>query len=164
MKRYVLLFLMFLSGITHAQLNLKVTKGVDNPTKIAVVPFAWAGGRLPEDIAKIVGNDLEFSGQFEATDPERMLAFPRSEVEVHYRDWKALGSEYLLIGSITQQAGRYYASYELFDVVQQKRVLAKLTVDGTEAQLRDMAHHISDKVYETITGIRGIFFNQINLC
>lgn len=161
MKRYLLLCLIFVAGFAHAQLNLKVTKGVDNPTRIAVVPFAWAGGRLPEDLAKIVGNDLEFSGQFEAIDPERMLSFPRSELEVHYRDWKALGSEYLLIGSITQQAGRYYASYELFDVVQQKRVFAKLTVDGTEAQLRDMAHHISDKVYETITGIRGIFSTKL---
>src|SRR5690606_16807839 len=129
--------------------------------KIAVVPFAWTGGRLPEDLGKIVGNDLEFSGQFEATAPDRMLSFPRSEAEIHYRDWKALGAEYLLIGSITQQAGRYYASYELFDVVQQRRVFAKLTVDGAEAQLRDMAHHISDKVYETIAGIRGIFSTKL---
>ena len=143
MKRYLVLCLIFVAGLAQAQLNLKVTKGVDNPTKIAVVPFAWAGGRVPEDLAKIIGNDLEFSGQFEATAPDRMLSFPRSEAEVHYRDWKALGAEYLLIGSITQQAGRYYASYELFDVVQQKRVFAKLTVDGSETQLRDMAHHLS---------------------
>ncbi len=160
--RYIIsAFLLVFAISANAQNIVFVTKGVDNPTKISVVPFGWTGGRLPEDIAKIVGNDLEFSGQFEATDPSRMLAFPRNETEVHYRDWKALGSEYLLIGSITQQAGRYYASYELFDVVQQKRVFAKLTVDGTEAQLRDMAHHISDKVYETITGIRGIFSTKL---
>lgn len=161
MKYIISAFLFVVAISANAQNIVFVTKGVDNPTKIAVVPFAWTGGRLPEDIGKIVGNDLEFSGQFEATDPERMLAFPRTEAEVHYRDWKALGSEYLLIGSITQQAGRYYASYELFDVVQQKRVFAKLTVDGTEAQLRDMAHHISDKVYETITGVRGIFSTKL---
>ncbi|WP_062066305.1 Tol-Pal system beta propeller repeat protein TolB [Cellvibrio sp. OA-2007] len=160
--RYIIsAFLLVFAISANAQNIVFVTKGVDNPTKIAVVPFGWAGARLPGDIAKIVGNDLEFSGQFEATKPERMLSFPRSEAEVHYRDWKALGAEYLLIGSITQQAGRYYASYELFDVVQQKRVFAKLTVDGTEAQLRDMAHHISDKVYETITGIRGIFSTKL---
>lgn len=161
MKRYLLLCLIFVTSLAQAQLNLRVTKGVDNPTKIAVAPFAWNGGRLPEDLAKIIGNDLAFSGQFEAIPADRMLAFPRSEAEVHYRDWKILGAEYLVIGSITQQAGRYYASYELFDVVQQKRVFAKLAVDGTELQLRDMAHHISDKVYETITGIRGIFSTKL---
>jgi TolB protein len=160
-KRYLLLCLIFVSAITHAQLNLRVTKGVDNPTKIAVVPFSVTGGSVSEDLAKIIGNDLEFSGQFEAIRPDRMLSFPKSEIEVHYRDWKILGSEYLLIGSVTQQAGRFYASYELFDVVQQKRVFAKLTVDGSELQLRDMAHHISDKVYETITGIRGIFSTKL---
>lgn len=161
MRYLVSAFLLFFAISANAQNIVFVTKGIDNPTKIAVVPFAWTGGRLSEDIAKIVSNDLEFSGQFEATDPGRMLSFPRSEAEVHYRDWKVLGSEYLVIGSITQQAGRYYASYELFDVVQQKRVFAKLTVDGTEAQLRDMAHHISDKIYETITGIRGIFSTKL---
>ena len=161
MKRYLLVCLIFFSAVAQAQLNMRITKGVDNPTKIAVVPFAWTGGALAEDLAKIVGNDLEFSGQFEAIRADRMLSYPKSELEVHYRDWKILGSEYLLIGSVTQQAGRYYASYELFDVVQQKRVFAKLTVDGSEAQLRDMAHHISDKVYETITGIRGIFSTKL---
>lgn len=161
MRYLVSAFLLFFAISANAQNIVFVTKGVDNPTKIAVVPFAWTGGRLSEDIAKIVSNDLEFSGQFEATEPGRMLSFPRAEAEVHYRDWKVLGSEYLVIGSITQQAGRYYASYELFDVVQQKRVFAKLTVDGTETQLRDMAHHISDKIYETITGIRGIFSTKL---
>jgi TolB protein len=160
-KRYLILCLLFVAGVTNAQLNLKVTKGVDKPTRVAVVPFNWTGGRLPEDIATIVGKDLEFSGQFESIRQDRMLSFPRSEAEVHYRDWNALGAEYLLIGSIVNQAGRYFASYELFDVVQQKRVFAKLTVDGSEAQLRDMAHHISDKVYETITGIRGIFSTKL---
>jgi TolB protein len=159
--RYLMLCLIFVSAVSHAQLNLRVTKGVDNPTKIAVVPFALSGGALAEDLAKIIGNDLQFSGQFEAIRADRMLSFPKSEAEVHYRDWKILGAEYLLIGSVTSQAGRYYASYELFDVVQQKRVFAKLTVDGSEAQLRDMAHHISDKAYETITGIRGIFSTKL---
>lgn len=146
----------------QAQTNIVfVTKGIDNPTKIAVVPFDWAGGRLSENVGAIIGKDLEFSGQFEAISPTRMLSFPRSEAEVHYRDWKILGAEYLLLGSLTQQNGRYYASYELFDVVQQKRVFFRMTVDGTEAQLRDIAHAISDKVYETITGIRGIFSTKL---
>jgi len=153
---------MVLALVCQAQTNIVfVTKGIDNPTKIAVVPFAWDGGRISEDVGAIIGKDLEFSGQFEAISPTRMLAFPRSEAEVHYRDWKVLGAEYLVLGSLTQQNGRYYASYELFDVVRERRVLLRTTVDGTEAQLRDLAHHISDKIYETITGIRGIFSTKL---
>jgi TolB protein len=45
--------------------------------------------------------------------------------------------------------------------VQQRRVLDRISVDGSETQLRDIAHRISDKAYETITGIRGIFSTKI---
>jgi TolB protein len=160
-KIIISVMLMMMCGLAQAQSNIVfVTKGIDNPTKIAVVPFDWLGTPLPEDIAKIVRKDLEFSGQFEATDPERMLAFPKNESEVHYRDWKALGSEYLLLGNVTQRDGRYYASYSLFDVIQQRKMFDS-TVDGSPTQLRDIAHHISDKVYETITGIRGIFSTKL---
>jgi TolB protein len=90
-----------------------------------------------------------------------MISYPISESEIRYRDWKMINAEYILIGGIAEQAGRYTATYELFDVVQQKRVLIKMSVDGADAQLRDMAHRISDKVYETITNIRGIFSTKI---
>ena len=162
MKRFILLMVFFVTSYAQAQLtNINITKGIDNPTRIAVVPMSYVGPKLPEDISEIVRNDLNFSGQFESIPVEKMISYPQNESEIHYRDWKMINAEFLLIGGITQQAGRYYASYELFDVVQQKRALARITVDGTEAQLRDIAHRISDKAYETVTGIRGIFSTKI---
>lgn len=162
MKRFILLALVLVSGFAQAQLtNIAITKGIDNPTRIAVVPMAYAGEKLPEDIADIVRKDLNFSGQFESIPVEKMISYPQNESEIHYRDWKMINAEFLLIGGITFNAGRYYASYELFDVVQQKRALARITVDGSDTQLRDIAHRISDKTYETITGIRGIFSTKI---
>lgn len=162
MRYLFFIVLSVLAFTANAQMNnVIVTQSVQNPIKIAVVPFEWTGGRLPEDIPSIIRNDFRFSGQFDPISPDRMLSFPSTAAGVHYRDWSALGAEYLLIGSITQQAGRYYASYELFDVIKQKPVLQRLTVDGSEAQLRDIAHHISDKAYETITGIRGIFSTKL---
>jgi len=161
-KRFILLAFIFITGYAQAQLtNITISHGIDNPTRIAVVPMSYVGGKLPEDISEIVRNDLSFSGQFESIPVEKMISYPQNESEIHYRDWKMINAEFLLIGSITQQAGRFYASYELFDVVQQKRALARITVDGTDTQLRDIAHRISDKVYETITGIRGIFSTKI---
>lgn len=162
MKRFILLMFVFVTGYAQAQLtNITITRGIDNPTRIAVAPMSYVGEKLPEDIAQIVRDDLNFSGQFESIPVEKMISYPKNENEIQYRDWKMIKAEFLLIGSITQQAGRYYASYELFDVIQQKRALARITVDGSETQLRDIAHRISDKAYETITGIRGIFSTKI---
>jgi TolB protein len=154
--------MVLLSGYANAQLtNITISHGVDNPTRIAVVPFNYSGSKLSEDIPEIIRNDLNFSGQFESIPTDKMISYPISESEIRYRDWKMINAEYILIGGITEQAGRYSASYELFDVAQQKRVFIKMSVDGADAQLRDMAHRISDKVYETLTGIRGIFSTKI---
>lgn len=161
MKGYILLFVLLISGVAQAQLTIQISSGTDNPTRIAVVPMGTGGLRLSEDISQIISNDLEFTGQFASIPRRDMLSFPQKESEVHYRDWSALKAEYLLTGSVTLRDGRYYASYELFDVLGQRRLLPTVVVDGTEAQLRDIAHHISNKVYETITGIRGIFTTRI---
>lgn len=161
MKHVVLLLVLMVSSLAHAQLNIQITRGTDNPTRIAVVPFGAPGLSLSEDIADIISKDLEFTGQFAAIPRNDMLSHPTREADVHYRDWTAIKSEYLVVGSVELRAGRYYASYELFDVLAQKKVLARITVDGNENQLRDIAHHISNKVYETITGIRGIFTTKI---
>lgn len=151
-----------LSLAAHAELTIEITRGVDNPTKIAVVPMGLAGSEaLPENISEIVIADLERSGQF-ATIPQRdMLSFPRQEQEVYFRDWRVLGTQYLLIGSLERVEGRLRVYYELFDVINQRRVFRRQRVEGRESQLRAMAHHISDKVYEAITGIPGAFSTEI---
>jgi len=160
--RHVLLLLVFfVSSVAQAQLNIQITRGTDNPTRIAVVPFATQGIAMREDISQIVSDDLVFTGQFASIPRTDMLSHPTREADVHYRDWTAIKAEYVLIGSVELRAGRYYASYELFDVLAQKKVIARITVDGTEAQLREVAHTIANKVYETITSIRGIFTTKI---
>lgn len=162
MRFLSVLVLFFLAQLASAQLTIEITKGVDNPTRIAVVPIGWSGSRpLDEDISKIVAANLERSGQFAPVPRSNMLSFPSSEADVFYRDWRVMGTEYLLIGNIEQRDGRYYAVYELFDVLGQRKLISGGRVDGSAEQLRDIAHHISDKVYESITGIRGAFSTQI---
>ena len=51
--------------VVHAELTIEITRGVDDPTRIAVVPFDQSSGGINEDIAAIVGADLQRSGQFE---------------------------------------------------------------------------------------------------
>src|SRR5690606_33029482 len=83
-----------------------ITQGADNPTRIAIAPMSAPGMQLTEDISQIVSNDLEFTGQFAAIPRRDMLSFPRSEAEVHYRDWTVLKAEYLVAGSVELRGGR----------------------------------------------------------
>lgn len=156
----VLVFLSCLvSGKALAGLTIEITSGVDNPTPIAVVPFANGDG-LPEDLQAIVSADLMRSGLFRPIPKTDMLAMPKSQSEVFYRDWRMLGASYLVIGQLKPLAGRYQLSFELYDVLSQRKVFQKQVAGGAD-QLRDMAHAVSDAVYEAVTGIRGAFSTKI---
>lgn len=160
-KVAILLTLSMLAGLVRAELTIEITQGMDNPTPIAVVPMGWSGPALEEDISAIVEADLRRSGQFRPLPKADMLSFPRTEADVFYRDWRVLGSEYLLLSRLSQTAsGGYSLDYELFDVLSQKKVLQR-NVSGGPTNLRDLAHAVSDAVYEAVTGIRGAFSTKM---
>lgn len=158
----MLFFLLAGSLARAAELMIEITQGSDDPTKIAVVPFGATPGLLPpESIDGIVSADLARSGLFEAVPAEDMIAQPHEKAQVFFNEWRLLGTDYLVVGKMSRDpAGLYRVSYELHDVLRQTQVLQE-TVNGSEAQLRDIAHYIADKVYEKITGIKGAFSTKI---
>ena len=75
----------------RAELKIEITQGADDPTAIAVVPFAWQSAGAPaEDIAAVVDGDLARSGQFAPIGRTDMLGSPSTEAQVFYRDWRAM--------------------------------------------------------------------------
>jgi len=156
MKRFLILLCVMLPSFSWAQLTVQIQKGADKPISIAVVPLGWSGPALPEDIASIVSSDLKRSGQFAPLGTGNMLGMPHEAGEVVFRDWRALNVDWLVIGKVVPLQNGYTVQYELFDVINQREVMLDREV-GYNDSLRDVAHHISDKVYEKITGIRGIF-------
>lgn len=156
-----LVCLFVLSLGAQAQLTIEITRGVDDPTSIAVVPLESDGIPLSEDISRVVEADLRRSGFFAPIAREDMLSFPSSQDEVFFRDWRVLGAEYLLSGRVEQTPGGYRVHYELYDVLNERKVLSNKVVEGNERQLRNLAHAISDQVYETLTGIPGVFSTKI---
>ena len=157
----VILTLLACAGQTAAQLTIEITKGLDNPTSIAIVPFGWYGAGLPkEDVSAIIEADLQRTGQFAPVAREDMLGRPQERNEVYYRDWSALDVDYLLVGKLTSTADGLMARYQLFDINAQKMVLEGRQ-PGRVDTLRDIAHGVSDRVYEKLTGIRGAFSTKI---
>jgi|TARA_B100000809_G_scaffold43740_1_gene38027 TolB protein len=151
------------SFAAHGELSIQITKGVDNPIPIAIVPFSWEGsGVLSEDVTQIVLNDLEQVGEFRALSRSNMLSMPSEEREVFYRDWRLLAQDYLLVGKISRAAGSQLVrvQYEFFDINRELK-LAGEVLTGSVTQLRDIGHAISNVVFEEVTGTRGAFTTQI---
>ncbi|MBF7729354.1 Tol-Pal system beta propeller repeat protein TolB [Pseudomonas sp. N040] len=157
----LLLGLTLLVGSVQAADPLLISRGTDRAIPIAVVPFGWqAGSVLPEDLSSIIGSDMRNSGFFEPIARQNMISQPSQPAEIIYRDWKAVGAQYLLIGNITPAGGRLQVSFAVFNVTTEQQVMAG-TVSGGVEQLRDMAHHIADQSFEKLTGIRGAFSTRL---
>ncbi len=160
MMRQLVFLLLLVATSARAELVIEITQGKDNPTSIAVVPFAWSGwGSAPEDVAGVISDDLERSGQFAPVKLANMLSLPTREADVYFRDWRTTDVEYLLIGRVAGDS-TMTIEYELFDVFRQTKVLSGRET-GPAEDLRMLAHRASDDVYQQLTGVRGAFATRI---
>ena len=165
--RYLLpVMFMALAGLvsapTVAQLQIEITRGIDNPTPIAVVPFGWSGaGTSPEDVARIIDGDLARSGQFSPVSRRDMLSYPTRGSELYFRDWRAISSDYVLIGRFEAAApGQLRLGWQLFDSTREQQI-EEGSVTGEASEVRMLAHKIADAVYEKLTGIPGAFATRL---
>lgn len=157
----VLLMAVVFNRMAYAEgLVIEVTDWVKDPTSIAVVPFKRSGAAANQDMAAIVAADLNRSGQFKALQRDVMYSSPSVASDVHFRDWRALGVDYLLIGSAEGTENGVSLQYELFDVHQQRSLLKGRVADRATAE-RAIAHKVSDSVYEKLTGIPGAFSTRM---
>ncbi|BAO45150.1 Tol-Pal system beta propeller repeat protein TolB [Thiolapillus brandeum] len=164
-KLFVLLALLLLiASQTQARLVIEITEGVEGALPIAVVPFKWTGDSAhppSQSIGRIVAADLRRSGYFQVLPENQMLTRPATMADVDFRDWRALKQENLVIGNIEPNGpGGYKVRFQLFDVYQASQLIG-YNFTTTEKDLRAIAHHIADLIYETLTGTKGAFATRI---
>ena len=139
-------------------LEIDIVGGNAAALPIAVVPFGGDCGQT--DVGGVVRADLGRSGQFRTLDVAGLPERPTSGAEVAYPTWRMLKQDFLLVGRCVADGGGYRTEYELFDVAKQQRLLGfALTAPG--GAMRDVAHQISDAVYEKILGVPGAFWTRI---
>lgn len=159
----VILALLLLAGSAQAVLTIEITEGVEGALPIAIVPFLWEGpGVAPrEEVSAIVATDLKNSGRF-APLPERdLLAHPHEGAEVNFKNWRILGIDNLIVGKIRgTKAGGYVIKFWLFDVYKGTQLYG-LSIEANSAEMRYVAHQISDILYEALTGEPGAFNTRI---
>jgi TolB protein len=157
------LLLLSLAASSWADLDtIIIDQGVDDPIRIAVVPFALSEDLDSADnLAKLIRFDLARSGQFDPVAPENMLSYPSTQDAVFFRDWRILQTAYLVIGQAqTNALGQIEVSYQLFDVATQAQ-LQRVSFNIGREQWRDVGHKIADLVYTEVTGVRGAFSTKI---
>lgn len=160
-------FLLVLGAFTFAEIRaqglvIDITGGVESTMPVAIVPFAWTGqtNQAPINVSSVVKSDLSLSGYFNLLPERNMLTRPTHADKVKFRNWQALGQEFLVIGQIKEVQGQYAIQFQLFDVYKEEQIFA-YRMNFAKQELRRAAHSISNFVLQKLTGIRGVFDSKI---
>jgi TolB protein len=136
----------FFSGPAFPMLSMELTRGVSSAVPIDVKPFTIEGQTSEQDVSAIVKNDLKNSGRFKVVTTE---------------------AGNCLTGMV-QETGinRYRVSFQLAEVFKdtgplRRSVLLNRRYMVSGQELRAVAHHISDAVYQQIMGVRGVFSTRL---
>ena len=158
-KNSLLIFLLLIPIMSYGELFLEITKGSEDPYKVAIIPFE-GNTRVSKQLNSILRNDLIRTGEFSILDEELLLPVKIINDELVYSDWKLLGMDYLVTGIITKANNSLDINYEIYDV-HKKRKVRSSKVFGIPNQIRQLGHYTSDGIYESITGIKGIAATRI---
>ena len=153
--RYFLIIPLFL----NAELVIEITKGSDNPYRIALIPFQGESS-FAKQANEIVKNDLIRTGEVYIFDENSLIAYPRSEDNINYSDWRLIKADYLLLTSVIESNSGIEARYEIFDVRKKSKIRSS-KVYGVTNNVRQLSHYVSDGIYEAITGIQGVASTKI---
>jgi len=154
----LLLCLLTISMPARAELTIDITLWLDNAHPIAVVPFEWrSAAKLPLKMTDVIDADLKRSGRFATMKEADMIALPHLASEVDFAVWRNTKVKYVVVGKLERLTqSSYKVQFQLLDVEQGKLILEK-GFTSKKGQLRRLSHHISDLIYEAITGERGAF-------
>ncbi len=151
------------SSPAAAVLTIEVTQGMVERIPIAVVPFGVVGGGAAPALSSsaVISADLARSGRFELIARGDFLSQPHHLRAVKYKDWRLLKADALVIGSVTNIGNdQFEVRFRLLDVFREQQLAGRKFV-ASSAQLRKVAHQISDLIYQKLLDIPGAFDTRI---
>lgn len=151
--------LMTAPSVAHAQLKIDITGVGNNQIAFSTVQFQGNQG-LPENIKKIIDDDLVRSGFFRAINSQSNTDLNEGSL-IDPSAWKSTGVDALIVGSVKKLPdGRLDLRFNLHDTTQQKS-LGKFSYVIDQSALRLTAHKIADFVYEKMLGEKGVFATRL---
>lgn len=160
-------------------LTIEINEGYENALPIAIVPFGFKqksvitapgqkylqatnAAKSPVNLANIISADLRRSGHFKPLPANALPGMPTDIDAINFSEWKALDLDNMLIGTVVSEGNDYYqVDMRFMDVLRKNQVIGKRWSNIHKDNLRQIAHQISDLIYEELTGIRGAFNTQI---
>ena len=149
----------------RAVLRFDLNQGNVQPMPIALPDFlagSPSDGQSARGISQIITANLRRSGLFAPIDPAAFIErISDTDVAPRYPDWRAINAQALVTGRVARQPdGRIRAEFRLWDVFGAAQLDGQLYTSVPD-NFRRVAHMISDRIYERLTGEKGYFDSRI---
>ena len=168
-----IIFLFIYNNSASALVEVDITRGNLNPLPIAVSPLHIVSGskdikqgnkiikNVGEEISKVIEVNFRRSGLFNPLKKDSFVQNPDiAHIKPRFEDWRLIKAQALVTGKVTVSDEKLRVEFRLWDVIAAKEMVA-LAFSTTPNNWRRVAHIISDKVYERLTGEEGYFDTRI---
>jgi len=173
-KLLLIIFYFFIFTKTSiALVEIDITRGNLEPLPIAVSPLYLDPNSIDikygdkiiknvgEEISKIIEMNIKRSGLFNPLKKDSFVQDPAiAHVKPRFEDWKLIKAQVLVTGKVIVSEGKLRTEFRLWDVVAAKEMIA-LALNTNSDNWRRVAHIISDKIYQRLTGEEGYFDTRI---
>jgi TolB protein len=173
MKKFILIILLnfILISKSYALIEVDITRGNLDPLPIAVSPLHVdiksqdykdiKIKELGENISTIIEKNFKGTGLFNPLKKEAFVQKPDiAHLKPRFEDWRLIKAQALVTGKLLIKDGKLKVEFRLWDLAAAQEMTA-LAFTTTPSNWRRVAHIISDKIYERLTGEDGYFDTRI---
>ena len=155
----------------YSLIEVDITRGNLDPLPIAVSPLhvdikseEFKDLRikdLGENISKIIERNFRSTGLFNPLKKDAFVQKPDiAHLKPRFEDWRLIKAQALVTGKLLVKDEKLKVEFRLWDLTAAKEMTA-LAFTTTPSNWRRVAHIISDKIYERLTGEEGYFDTRI---
>ena len=166
-----LTLLLFFYNNAYGLITVDITRGNLDPLPIAVSPLhvdpksekisQFETEKLGEEISKIVERNFKSTGLFNPLKKDAFVQKPDiAHLKPRFEDWRLIKAQALVTGKLLIKDKKLKVEFRLWDLTAAKEMVA-LSFTTTPNNWRRVAHIISDKIYERLTGESGYFDTRI---
>jgi TolB protein len=140
-----------------------VTRARTDPIPIAIPDLAGSGEaqRFGRDIARVIQNNLRNSGLFRPVERAAFIQTAEAAAATpRFQDWRVIGAAALVTGRTETQGSRIRVEFRLWDVLPEQQ-LQGTAYTAEAANWRQIAHVISDVIYQRLLGEAGYFDTRV---
>ena len=173
MKNFLFVFIMYYASFNsvYGLIEIDITRGNLDPLPIAVSPLHVDVKseeienlnikELGNNISEIIEKNFKGTGLFNPLKKEAFVQKPDiAHLKPRFEDWRLIKAQALITGKLLVKDGKLKVEFRLWDLTAAKEMTA-LAFTTTPSNWRRVAHIISDKIYERLTGEDGYFDTRI---